>query len=556
MRVTFYDFGYGMLGVQYNMACLREAGHDVSLFFDNSMSMDHLAQDIGISSLLSLKPEQVLEGIMASRPEVVCFSIPTYVYKSTKALIGMLKREYPDVLVAVGGVHPTLLPHVTARNPDIDFTCVGEGEIAFPKLIDDVEARGADAVKASSRADHPGIWSQWQGEIVNRGFSPTVKDLDALPWPEKRHHYAANPALQPIYSLLASRGCVFTCTFCNSASLNTKYRKEGNAKFYRCRTVDNVIEELQWAKRTYNPKFVQFFDDIFGVKPSWLEEFSEKYKREIGLPFEIQTNPKIHNMKSMELLADCGCVHLEFGFQSANADIRREMLSRKETNAQVQELALGARKRGMLMELDLIVNLPGETESEVQEAIQFVEDVHPELVNVSFLQYFPKTPIIQTAIKHGILKDEHLEQIEEGEMVNSMRLLRRSGLNARYRILPFQMYFAAHYPPWLARIIMGLIGMPGLRRFFAHFGSFFLYLTRIWVGVTDHRDFYHRRQIPRATLAAIDIIRHKLGIPRERVIREYVESDPPLPSVLLEAPQSESDASTEAAMPEKVAASG
>jgi uncharacterized Fe-S radical SAM superfamily protein PflX len=539
MRVTFYDFGYGMLGVQHNMACLHEAGHEVSLFFDNSMSMDHLAQDMGLNALLSLKPKQVLEGLMASDPQVVCFSIPTYVYKSTKALISLLKREYPEVLVAVGGVHPTLLPHVTARNPEIDFTCVGEGEIAFPKLVTDIESRGAEAVKGSPREAHPGIWNLWNGEMVNRGFSPTVKDLDVLPYPEKRHHYAANPALQPIYTLLASRGCVFTCTFCNSASLNTKYRKEGNAKFYRCRSVDSIIEELQWAKRTYQPKFVQFFDDIFGVKPSWLEEFSVKYKREIGLPFEIQTNPKIHNEHSMQLLADCGCVHLEFGFQSANAEIRREMLSRKETNEQVKELIRAARGKGMLMELDLIVNLPGETEAEVQEAIDFVEAVNPELVNVSFLQYFPKTPIIQTAIKHGILQEEHLLQIEEGEMVNSMRLLKRSGLNARYRILPFQMYFAAHYPRWLARLIMGFTGLPGLRRFFSRFGSFFLYLTRIWVGITDKRDFYHRRQIPRATVAAIDILRLKLGIPRKRVIRPYNEGDPPLPQMLIEAPLSE-----------------
>ena len=552
MRVTFYDFGYGMLGVQHNMACLREAGHDVSLFFDNSMSMDHLAQDLGLNKFLSLDPAHVLAGLMAQKPEVVCFSVPTYVYKSTKSLIHLLKREYPEVLVAVGGVHPTLLPHVTARNPDIDFTCVGEGEIAFPKLINDIERRGAKAVKASPRSVHPGIWNLWNGEIVSRGFSPTVKDLDSLPFAEKRFHYAANPALQPIYSLLASRGCVFTCTFCNSASLNTKYRKEGNAKFYRCRSVDNVIEELQWAKRTYNPKFVQFFDDIFGVKPSWLEEFSAKYKREIGLPFEIQTNPKIHNEHSMQLLADCGCVHLEFGFQSVNAEIRREMLSRKETNEQVKDLIRAARGKGMLMELDLILNLPGETEAEIQEAINFVEDVKPELVNVSFLQYFPKTPIIQTAIKHGILKEEHLKQIEEGEMVNSMRLLKRSGLNARYRILPFQMYFAAHYPRFLAKLIMGFIGLPVLRYFFSHFGSLFLYLTRLWVGVTDSRDFYHRRQIPRATVAALDVLRLKLGFPRKRTVRPYDQAYPPLPSVLAE----EAEASEASPVGKKVAASG
>lgn len=531
MRVTFYDCGYGMLGVQYNMACLRRAGHEVDLFFDNSMSKDHLAQDFTMTGLLSLSVEQVCDGILTTQPDMACFSIPTYLYRSSLDLIRHLKRERPDLVICCGGVHPTLLPHVVLRNPEIDFVVVGEGELAFPRLVGDIERLGVDRAKALPPDAHPGCWNIWNGNLVSRGFAPTVKDLDALPYPEKRLHYTSNAALQPIYTILASRGCVFTCTFCNSASLNEKYRNEGHAKFYRYRSVDNVIEELQWAVRTYHPRFIQFFDDIFGVKRSWLVEFNEKYKREIGLPFEIQTNPKIHNMESMELLADCGCVHLEFGFQSANAEIRREMLSRKETNAQVKELIHGARRKGMLMELDLIVNLPGETEAEVKEAISFVQDVRPELVNVSFLQYFPKTPIIQTAVQQGVLEEEHLRQIEEGEMVNSMRLLRRGHLSKRYRILPFQMYFAAHYPRRLADPIIWFTGAPGLRSFFSYFGSLFLYLTRIWVGISDRRDFYHRRQIPRTLAAARAVLLHKFWRrgPRTRQVLPAAASDIDVP---------------------------
>lgn len=517
MRVTFYDSGYGMLGVQYNMACLTRAGHEVDLFFDNSMSMDHLSQDMPIGKLLSLTQDQVVAGIMDTQPQVVCFSTPTYFYQAHLSLIRRLKRDHPGLIVCMGGVHPTLESRVVASKPEIDFTIVGEGEYAFPKLISAIETEGVDAVKASAPEAHPGCWSLHNGEIIERGMAPAVKDLDELPWPDKRLYHAANPALQPIYATLASRGCVFTCSFCNSASLNHKFRDEGNSKFYRYRSVDNVIAELKWAKETYAPKYVQFFDDIFAVKRSWLVEFHEKYKKEIGLPFEVQTNPKIHNVESMELLADCGCVHLEFGFQSANPTVRREMLSRKETNEEVKELIRAARRVGMLMELDLIVNLPGETEKEVQEDIDFVQDVHPELVNVSFLQYFPQTPIIKTALQQGILKQEDLPRIAEGEMISSMRLLRDSKLAMRYHLLPFQMYFAAHFPRRLANIIMAMIGWPVVRLFFARYGTYFLYLTRIWVGQTDWRDFYHRRQLPRAFCAARDVLRHKYrGKPRRR----------------------------------------
>lgn len=509
MRVTFYDCGYGMVGIQYLMACLIKAGHEVDLFFDNSMSMDHLAQDLPIGKFLSLSTDDVIEGILDTEPDMVCFSTPTYFYRQHLALIRRLKKAAPTLPVCSGGVHPTLASRTVISKPEIDFICVGEGEIALPKLVTDIEAHGVAAVKAMPMAAHPGIWNLHNGAIVERGLAPTAKDLDEVPWPYKELHHRANPQLKPIYATLASRGCVFTCSFCNSASLNEKFREEGNSKFYRYRSVDNVIAELKEAKEKFNPQYVQFYDDIFAVKRSWLVEFNEKYKKEIGLPFECQTNPKIHNVESMQLLADSGCAHVEFGFQSASPEVRREMLSRKETNEEVRDLIHAARKMGMLMELDLIVNLPGETEKEIQEDIDFVQSCNPEIVNVSFLQYFPQTPIIRTALKMGLLKESDLPQIDEGEMISSMRLVRETKLAERYRILPFQMYFAAHFSKRTSDRIMAFIALPGMRRFFAYFGTIFLYATRIWIGQTDWRDFYHRRQIPRTLAAAKDVLRHK-----------------------------------------------
>lgn len=509
MRVTFYDSGYGTLGVQYMMSCLAQAGHEADLFFDNSMAMDHLAEGTPIGKLFSLSIDQVIEGILDTKPDMVGFSTPTYFYKRHLYLAERLKKEKPDLIICMGGTHATLVPETCVCKPQVDFAVVGEGEYAFPKLVTDIERYGVRTVKGMTKEEQQGCWSMSNGEIINRGLAPTAKNLDEVPFPEKRLHYAANPAVRPIYTMLASRGCVFTCTFCNSASLNEKFREEGNSKFYRYRSVDNVIKELKWAREQYNFKYVTFFDDIFAVKRSWLAEFNEKYKAEIGLPFEAITNPKIHNVESMQLLADSGCVHIEFGFQSASPEVRREMLSRKETNEEVRDLIHAARSMGILMELDLIVNLPGETEKEVQADIEFVQEVHPEIVNVSFLQYFPKTPIIQTAIKHGLLKQEDIDQINSGEMVSSMRVVADPKLSERYRILPFQMYFAAHWPRPLANLMMAFIGLPLLRRFFSRFGTTFLYMTRIWIGQTDRRDFFHRRQIPRTLYAARDVFLYK-----------------------------------------------
>ena len=41
-----------------------------------------------------------------------------------------MKRRHPDVPVVWGGIHASLMPHQTLKNPNIDIVVVGEGELA------------------------------------------------------------------------------------------------------------------------------------------------------------------------------------------------------------------------------------------------------------------------------------------------------------------------------------------------------------------------------------------------------------------------------------------
>ncbi|NIO19545.1 MAG: radical SAM protein, partial [Candidatus Aenigmarchaeota archaeon] len=66
---------------------------------------------------------------------------------------------------------------------------------------------------------------------------------------------------------------------------------KGDSRF-RQRSVDRVIEELKQLKRDY-PKveYLIFRDEILTVNPKWVKEFSEKYPKEIGLPFYCLMRP-------------------------------------------------------------------------------------------------------------------------------------------------------------------------------------------------------------------------------------------------------------------------
>jgi radical SAM superfamily enzyme YgiQ (UPF0313 family) len=468
-----------------------------------------LAQDFLLTGAFSLTPEQIADDLLKMAPDVVCFSMYTYFYRSNIELMGLIKKRAPEVVTICGGVHVSLLPHVALQNPQVDFVVVGEAEESLPNLIDALERLGVAATKALDRQALPGVWNLVEGAVAGRGLSPGPRNLDELPFPEKQLHYAANPALARMYTITASRGCLYACSYCNSASLGRFYRDQG-AKYYRTRSVANVIAELKVACDRFPPRYVSFHDDHFGVDPEWLREFCARYAQEVGIPYGIQTNPKILDFEGVGLLAQSGCVALELGFQSAVPEVRDKVLNRRETNERTRDLMQQAKQHRLLMELDLIFNLPGEVPDHIEQALEFVRDTRPELINVGYLEYFPRTPIIQQGLESGAVTEADLDRIDRGECSHMLRLLSRSGVNSRYRLIPFQMFFASRLPQALSRLLGRLVERPAIGALCSRFASYFIYTWRIAVCLGDRRAFFDRVQLARILRGARIMLMRKL----------------------------------------------
>ncbi len=497
MRVLFYDCGIGTLAMQYLLAATRAAGHEARLFLDASLSRDYLAQDLPFIRWFSLTPEQTARAMLASDPEVVCFSMYSYAYAANLRLIRLLKQKRPDLVVICGGIHVTLLPEVGLREPEIDFVVVGEGERTLERLLEAIGTHGIEGAKRLPRAELPGVWNRVGDSTMDRGSSPLVRNLDELPFPEKADYYRENPGLVNLYSMMASRGCFGRCSYCNSATLNLLYRENAET-YYRVRSVDNVLAELHQAVERFSPKAIAFFDDVFCVKPSWLNVFAERYKREIGLPYEIQANPYVSGPDTLRTLAESGCVAIDFGFQSANTTVRTELLRRPESNETMYEQLRLAKSLGMFTELDLIFNLPGETKAHVRETIDFVRETRPNLVNCGFLQYLPRTAMTDLAFEQGLLDEGDLARIEAGESVVSMRLVPKTAGAPQpypYRLLPFQLFFASKLPRWLSGTLIRAMEAPVIRGLCSALAPAFLYGWRFVFSFLDRRSFFRWQQI-------------------------------------------------------------
>src|SRR5207344_386542 len=114
-----------------------------------------------------------------------------------------------------------------------------------------------------------------------------TRALDELPFPawdlvDVEHYRRIWIDAHGYYSVNAvgARGCPYHCNWCAKPIYGQRYQSRSPA---------SVAEELAWVRRVVRPDHVWFADDIFGLKPGWVEAFaSEVQDRGVRTPFKVQ----------------------------------------------------------------------------------------------------------------------------------------------------------------------------------------------------------------------------------------------------------------------------
>ena len=152
---------------------------------------------------------RMMEEVM---PDFVGISFPSSAVLRVRALTGLLKEKYPEVLLFVGGYHPTSEPELTLKLiPGIDFVVRGEGE--------------AFAAKLNPNWRHLPNVAWLQDGLYRENTIETINELDCIPFPDRRiydsrYNRPRRGVIAGIYgktaTLLSSRGCPYSCNFCSS----------------------------------------------------------------------------------------------------------------------------------------------------------------------------------------------------------------------------------------------------------------------------------------------------------------------------------------------------
>ena len=488
------------LGAEYLISILRSNDYSVNVYFDESGFMPWHSSGENSAGYNKLD-----SAITHDKIDVFFMSVSTDYFQRAISITRFLKIRYPEMVICIGGAHATYAHTNVLQEDSVDYACRGEGEIAILQLLLFLEGKSTSLPS--------GIYYNNGGRIEGEGFGELVRDLDALPFPDKSDYYAAIPQVRSLYSITTGRGCYNSCTFCNSKTYRDYYRKTGE-EVCRRRSVSNVMTELKRAKEMYRPDFFFICDDSFMYDRNFLDEFATRYSAEIDMPFFCQTRPNFHDKAILSKLAKAGMFHVEVGVQSLNEKTRKKIFMRPESTADIVSAIALYKSLGVYTAVDHIVN-PWDDAASLRSQIEQYIEIQPSWINVFYLMCYPGTEIIESAVRDGYLSVAEKDKIYNGKIeLNYFQggTVPLETLNAQKELIVFLCFI-----PILPKSVLRFIIKHNLLRFFRLLPMSTMLPVRFFNALFRKGDFMGRLHI-KNMLKKMMILQRSIGLERKNEI--------------------------------------
>ncbi len=392
---------YPPLGTLYAASFLRQRGYDATLF----------------DAMLADSEDEWQQALEETQPRVAVLYEDNFNYLSKMCLLRMrqaaftmlgMARARGCITIAAGSDATDHVAEYMAAGAD--YVLLGEGEETLAELLESV-LRNAQRPLAAIQ----GLAWQRDGEPLENLRRPDIRDLDALQfpawdlvdipryqkiWHERHGFYSMNVA--------TSRGCPYHCNWCAKPIWGQRYH---------VRSAENVAAEVAWLKRTYQPDHVWFADDIFGLRPGWVEQFAAEIERlDARVPFKsLQRVDLILKGDTVSALARAGAQRVWVGAESGS----QKILDAMEKGTQVEHIYEATRRLhsvGIEVGFFLQFGYAGETRQDIERTLQMVRDCRPDDIGMSVSYPLPGTRFF-AAVQHELGSKQNWQDSDDLAML-------------------------------------------------------------------------------------------------------------------------------------------
>jgi radical SAM superfamily enzyme YgiQ (UPF0313 family) len=308
----------------------------------------------------------------------------------------LIERVPKGVFTICGGPHPTCYPDCIDIFPRLDAICIGEGESAMLELAEALK-EGKDYSKIKN------LWVRRNGEIIKNETGAFINNLDELPFAD-REIFNTQESIDKYgmaqVRVMTTRGCPYQCTYCS----NKRISEAQSGRYVRFRSAKHVMDELHQLKQNYQFDEVFFDDDIFMLSKSVRKEFCERYPVEIGKSFVFCGRVEQCNSDMLADLKKAGGRRIDFGIESGNEDLRRNLLKRNMSNEEILNAIEMAKSVGLKVKTLNMVGLPEETYEKHLDTVRLNQKIKPDIVSIYTFFPYPGTVLYDYCIQKKYYK--------------------------------------------------------------------------------------------------------------------------------------------------------
>ncbi len=362
------------LGTLYAAALLRENSYNVSLFDTNLRDNPY-----EINAILTLEKPKYLV-IYDDGFNYLTKMCLTNMREACFEMIGLGKKNNTTVIVCSSDATDHYEKYL---QNGADYIIQGEGELTLLELVNSLE-------NTESVSHLQGIAFQEKNSIQVNSKRAVLQNLDELPlpawdlvnvaeykniWKQSKQEFTLNIA--------TTRGCPYKCNWCAKPIYGNRYNTH---------SPEYIVRHIAFLEKTFGVKRFWMCDDIFGLKPNWVEQFSvELQKKQLAIRYYIQSRVDLLLKETtIDALAKSGLEEVWVGAESASQKIL-DAMDKGTTVEQIYKATELLKSKKIRVAFFLQFGYPGETHDDIEKTIAMVKELMPDNIGVSVSYPLPGT---------------------------------------------------------------------------------------------------------------------------------------------------------------------
>jgi len=404
------------IGLAYLAASLKENSHDVEILDCQTETKTSIPIPAELSYLKDFYPSNALspfklysgyyhfgmdwaeirKKIEDSRADVFGISASFTPYHGEALEIArIIKQGDRKKIVVMGGAHVSCDPEGVLQSPSVDYVILGEGEVRFPLLLEQIGEGKARNIQGID-----GVGYRDNGEIRINPLRNFIQDLDSITQPARDLLDLDRYRLRKKRStmMITSRGCPHGCAYCSAHFVM--------GASFRTRTPNAIFKEMIDCQKQYGIENFDIEDDNFTFDQERAKQFMNLIietfgERRIELSAMNGISFASLDGELLRLMKRAGFHAINLSYVSTDP-ATKERMRRPKPTTEFERILKQAEQIGLHVIAYAILGMPGQTIEEMVDTLIYLMG-EKVLIGPSIYYPTPGTPLFERCKREDIL---------------------------------------------------------------------------------------------------------------------------------------------------------